>query len=256
MDVDRARGRSLRREVLAPGDVRDSPLDAADSYRCRPGGRPRKRSATSCSIRSSRCSPRHAIGSPCTAAPSPPKAEPSPSLAQRGREIDDRGVAGEGGAVRWLPTTACSSNGVADALWRSRIILAFVCGPTRRNLCSRAPRRRSAGRALHDEAARRRVSAAIRACADTARAASTFSVRPFATAARRRDPPPLGGDGDDRSARCVHCLDVGDRTRISQVFDLVGAIAAGTPIRTLAFRRNLSKANELRDAVLADLHHE
>ncbi len=53
--------------------------------------------------------------------------------------------------------------------------------------------------------------------------------------------------------KCVHCLDVGDRARICQIFDLVGAIASGTSIRTLAFRRNLSQTNELRDAVLADL---
>ncbi len=71
-------------------------------------------------------------------------------------------------------------------------------------------------------------------------------------AIQRRDAAPAMVD----LLKCVHCLDVGDRARIRQVFDLVGAIAAGTSVRTLAFRRNLSRANELRDAVLADLQDD
>lgn len=51
----------------------------------------------------------------------------------------------------------------------------------------------------------------------------------------------------------VHCLDVHDRDRIRHIFELVSAIAAGTPIRTLTFRRTLSRLREVRDAVLADL---
>lgn len=51
----------------------------------------------------------------------------------------------------------------------------------------------------------------------------------------------------------VHCLDVHDRLRMSHAFELVGAIAAATPIRSLTFRRQLSRLHEVRDAVLADL---
>jgi hypothetical protein len=53
--------------------------------------------------------------------------------------------------------------------------------------------------------------------------------------------------------RFVHCLDTADRERISTAFDLLGAIAAATPIRTLTFRRTLSRLREVHDAVVADL---
>jgi hypothetical protein len=51
----------------------------------------------------------------------------------------------------------------------------------------------------------------------------------------------------------VQCLDIGDRTRISAAFELVGAIVGSTPVKHLMFRRKLSRLHELRDAVLADV---
>jgi hypothetical protein len=60
------------------------------------------------------------------------------------------------------------------------------------------------------------------------------------------------GPGMVELLKCVHCLDVRDRARMGEIFDLLAAIAAATPIRSLAFRRSLPLLGHVRDAVLAD----